>query len=66
MAFVFRNIILVKLRYKTNNQEFLAITKVFKTLHYYFESYKYKIFDFIDYNKFCHLIDIRNLNFKQV
>lgn len=66
MAFIFRNMIFVETQYKTNNQELLAITKVFRTLYYYFESYKYKIFDFIDHNKLCHLIDIRNLNFKQI
>ena len=55
--------ILVKTRYKTHNNKFMSIIKIFKTLQYPLKDYKYKIFIFINNNDLCLFINIKNLSF---
>lgn len=49
-SFFFPKIVTIKTYYKINNNEILAIVKVFKTLKYYLKGCKYKIFMLRKYN----------------
>lgn len=53
-------------KYKTHNQELLAIIEAFKTWRQYLKGYKCKVLIFIDYNNLCEFININSLNFQQV
>ena len=55
-----------KTRYKTYNQELMAIVEAFKTWHYYLEGCKYKVFVLTDHNNLCQFIDMKNLSSRQV
>ena len=50
VAFFCWKIIPVKTRYKTYNQELLAIVETFKTWRHYLKGCKYEVFVFTDYN----------------
>ncbi len=50
VAFFSRKIISAETRYKTHDQELLAIIKTFKTWRYYLESCKYKVLVLTDHN----------------
>ena len=51
-----------KTQYKTENIEFLAIIKVFKTWHYYLEGYKQKILILINYNNLQQFMETKSLS----
>ena len=51
---------------KTHNNEFLAIVIAIQILWHYLEGFKYEVIVFINYNNFCHFMDIKNLSFYQV
>ena len=55
-----------KTRYKTHNQELLAIIEVFKTWRHYLEGYKYEVFILIDHNNLRQFIDTKRLSSRQV
>ena len=50
IAFFFQKIILIKTRYKTHDEELLAIIEVFMTWHHYIKSCIYKVFVLTDHN----------------
>ncbi len=52
IAFFSQKIIPVETRYKTHNQEFLAIIEAFKTWYHYLEGYKHKVFVLNNHNNF--------------
>ena len=58
--------ILAKTRYKTYDNELLAIVEVFKTWYHYLEGCKYKVFIFTNHNNFHHFMDIKSLSSCQV
>ena len=51
------------MRYKTHNQEFLAIVKAFETWRDYLECCKYEILVLIDHNNLRQFIDAKRLSF---
>ncbi len=53
-------------RYKTNNQELLAIVEAFKTWHHYMEDCKYKVLDLTDHNNLRQFMDTKSLSSCQV
>ncbi len=53
-------------RYKTHNQELLAIVKAFKTWGHYLEGCKYKVLVLNDHHNFCQFMDTKNLSSRQV
>ena len=53
-------------QYKTNNGEFLAIVKAFKTWHHYLENYKHKRLIFTNHNNFYCPMDTKNIESRQV
>lgn len=53
-------------RYKTYDDEFLAIVDVFKTWYYYLEDFKYKILIFTNYNNLWQFMDTKNLSPRQI
>ena len=58
--------ILAKTRYKTHNQELLAIVETFKTWCHYLEGYKYEVFILTDHNNLRQFIDTKSLSSCQV
>lgn len=58
--------ILAKKKYKTHNSELWAITKPFKIWQYDLEGCNHKVLIFNNQYKFCHFIDRKNLNSRQV
>ena len=54
--------ILAKTQLKTQNDEFLAIVKVFKTWQNYLEGCKHKVFVFTNNNNFCCFMDMKSLS----
>ncbi len=42
-----------EIRYKTHNQELLAIVEAFKTWRHYLEGYKYEVFVLTNHNNLC-------------
>ena len=58
--------ILVKMRYKRQNAELLAIVKTFKNQRHYIESCQYEVLVLTDYNNLYRLIDTKSLSFRQV
>lgn len=53
IPFFFKKMILAKTWYKTYNQKFLAIIKIFKTWRYYLKSFKFEVFILTDHNNLC-------------
>ena len=66
VAYYSRKMILAKIRYKTHNDELLAIVEVFKTWRYYLKCGKHKVFVFTNHNNLWKLMDIKSLSFCQV
>ena len=56
----------VETRYKTYNNEFLAIVEAFKTWHYYLKSCKHEVFVFMDHNNLYWFMDKKSLSSQQV
>ena len=59
----FKKMLLNKIPYKIYNDKLLAIVKNFKTWKYYLKGNIYKILVFINYKKFYHFINTKNLSF---
>ena len=53
-------------RYKTHDQELLAIVEVFNTWRHYLESCKYEILVLTDHNNLRQFMDTKNLSSCQV
>ncbi len=53
-------------RYKTHNQELLAIVKAFKTWRHNLEGCKYEVLVLTDYNNLRRFMDIKSLSSRQV
>ncbi len=66
VAFFFRKMIPAKTRYKTHNQELIAIIEAFKTWRHYLEDCKYKVLVLTDHNNLCRFMDTKNLSSRQV
>ncbi len=58
--------ILAETRYKTHNQELLAIVQAFKTWRHYLKGCKYEVLIFTDHNNLHQFIDTKSLSFRQV
>lgn len=58
--------ILAETRYKTYDQELLAMVEAFKTWRYYLEGYKFEVMVLTDYNTLCQFMDIKNLSSRQI
>ena len=65
-TFFSRKMILAETRYKTYNDELLAIIEAFKTWYHYLKSYNHKVIIFTDYNNFYHFMNMKSLSFWQV
>ena len=66
IAFFSRKMILAKTRYKTYDDELLAIVKAFKTWRYYLKGCKYEVLVLTDYNNLHCFMDIKSLSSRQV
>ncbi len=66
VAFVFRKMILAETRYKTHNQELLAIVEAFKTWCHYLEDCKHEVLILTDHNNLHRFMDIKSLSFRQI
>ena len=66
VAFFFQKMISAKTRYKTHNDEFLAIVGVFKTWRHYLERSQYEMLVFTNYNNLRQFINTKSLSSKQV
>ena len=66
VAFFLRKMILTETRYKTHDDEFLAIVKAFKTWRYYLEDCKHEIFILTDHNNLHCLMDTKSLSSRQI
>ena len=56
----------IEIRYKTHNNELLAIVEIFKTWHHYLEGCKQEILVFTDHNNLRRFMDTKNLRSRQV
>ena len=54
------------MRYKTHDNELLAIIEVFKTWQHFLEGCKHKVLVFTDHNNLCQFMDIKSLSSRQV
>ena len=66
VAYHLQKMILAKTRYKTYDNELLAIVEAFQTWRYYLEGCKYKVFMLTDYNNFRKFMDTKSLSSCQV
>ena len=66
MAYYSQKMILAKNWYKTYNDKFLIIVKVFKTWRYYLEDCKHKIFIFTNHNNLWQFMDTKTLSSGQI
>ncbi len=66
MAFFSRKIIPTGTRYKTHDQELLAIVEAFKTWRHYVKCCKYEVLVLTDYNTLCPFTKTNNLSSRQV
>ena len=66
LVYFLRKMILAKTRYKTNNNELLAIVGAFKTWRHYLEGCKHEVLVFINHNNFRRFMDTKCLSFRQV
>ncbi len=66
VVFFFRKMIPSKTRYKTHNQELLAIVEAFKTWCHYLENCKYEVVVLTDYNNLWQFMNIKSLSSRQV
>lgn len=66
VAIFSQKMLFVETRYKTHDDELLAIISAFKTWRYYLKRYKYKILIYIDHNNLYRFINRKSQSFKQV
>ncbi len=66
VAFFSRKIFSAETRYKSYDNELLAIVEAFKTWKHYLESCKYEVLMLIDYNNLKRFMDIKNPSSRQV
>ena len=66
ITFFFQKMILVETRYKTHDQELLALVEAFKTWYHYLKGYKYKVLVLTDYNNLRQFMDTKSLSSRQV
>ncbi len=66
VAFFSQKMIPAETRYKTHDQELLAIVEAFKTWCHYLEGCKYEILVFTDPNNLRQFMDTKSLSFRQV
>ena len=66
VALFLRKMIPAETKYKTHDQELLAIVKALKTWHHYLESCRYEVFVLTDHNNLRRFMDIKSLSSRQV
>ncbi len=66
VAFFSRKMIPVETRYRTHDQELLAIAETFKTWRHYLEGCKYEVFVLTDHNNLRRFMDTKSLSSRQV
>ena len=66
VSFFSRKMIPVETRYKTYNQELLAVVEAFKTWNHYMEGSKFEVLVFTNHNNLRQFMDIKNLSSRQV
>ena len=66
LSLFFQKMIPAETRYKTYDQELLAIVKIFKTWHHYLEGYKFEVIVLTDHNNLRQFIDTKNLSSRKV
>ena len=66
VAFFSRKLIPAKTWYETYNSKLLAIVEAFKTLRYYLEGCKHKVFILTDHNNLCCFMNTKSLSSRQV
>ncbi len=66
LALFFMKMISTQTRYKTHNQELLAIVETVKTWRHYFEGYKYKLLVLSDHNNLRWFMDTKSLSSRLV
>ena len=66
IAFFSRKMIPVETRYKTHDDELLAIVEAFKTWHHYLEGCKHEVLVLTDYNNLRCFMDTKSLSSRQV
>ncbi len=66
IAFFSQKMIPTETRYKTHNQELLAIVDAFKTWRHYLKGCKYEVLVLIDHNNLQQFIDTKSLSSHQV
>ncbi len=66
IAFFFQKMIPAETRYKTYNQELLAIVEAFKTWRHYLEGRKYKVLVLTDHNNLRQFMDTKSVSSHQV
>lgn len=60
MAFFLKKMIPAKTRYKTHDQELLAIVEAFKTWRHYLEGCKYRVFVITNHNNLWRFMDTKS------
>ena len=65
-AFFSRNLIFAKIQYKTFDNKFPAIVKVFNIWHHFCKDCKYKILILTDYNSLYCFMNTKNLSSRQI
>ena len=66
VAYFFGKMILAETRYKTYDNELLAIIEILKTWGYYLEGCKHKVFILINHNNLRWFMNTKSLSFRQV
>ena len=66
VAFFSRKMIPAETRYKTHDQELLAIVEAFKTWRHYLEGCKFEVLVLTDHNNLRRFIDTKSLSSRQV
>ncbi len=66
IAFFSQKMIPAETRYKTHDQELLAIVETFKTWRHYLEDYKYEVLVFTDHNNLCRFMNTKSQSSCQV
>ncbi len=66
VAFFSRKMISAETRYKTLDQELLAIVEAFKTWRHYLKGCKYEVLVLTNHNNYYQFIDTKNLSSRQV
>ena len=66
VAFFSQKIIPAETRYKTHNNELLAIVEAFKTWRHYLEGSQHEVLMLIDHNNLRKFINTKSLSSRQV